>query len=132
MHMQNRRPSLLVFRDDITDPERIEKSASDCAIDYFSLAESKEINHDYSAILFHAADNEKDSLHRLKKIKERFPATPVTFLVRRDQAPQIGTLLEQGADKCFVKQLYPNEVNRALHALQEQGLDALGRIQPWA
>ena len=132
MTQHKEKPSILVIRDDISEPERLESAASKCDIDYCSLAESNGRRANYSAVMFHAAKSEKDSLVRLEVIKQHFPSTPVAFLARRDQAPQIGFLLENGADKCFVKQLSPNEINRVMYAMQEQGVEALSRIQPWA
>jgi DNA-binding NarL/FixJ family response regulator len=130
MHIQNRKPSLLVIQEDITDRERLEKSASDCNIEYCSLDESAARSDDFSVVMFHAADQKKHSLRRLRTLKEQFPDVPIAFLVRRDQAPQIGELLAEGANKCFVKRLFPNEVNRAMYALHQRGVDAMERSQP--
>ena len=113
------RPEILLINDDQTELERFETSANQCSIQYCSLAEIGAQQDIGTMVIFQAAENSKASLARLQQLKRHFVKTKVAFLARRDQAPQIGYLLEHGADKCFVKPLFPNEINKAAMALQQ-------------
>ncbi|MBN2342943.1 MAG: hypothetical protein JXX29_20520 [Deltaproteobacteria bacterium] len=111
--------TILVITDDTDNTEKLEASASNCHIQYVSLSEADHVTQQntYAMILFQAAIDEKASKSRLERLKSLFPSTPVAFTARRDQAAQIGYLLESGADKCFVKPLYVNEINKAVAVL---------------
>ena len=64
--------------------------------------------------IFHLAEERADSKARLETLTARFPNAFVAFIARRDQAPQIGWLLGEGANRCFVEPLYPGELARAI------------------
>jgi tellurite resistance protein len=107
-------PTILAIRDDQTDLEKLEISANQCRIQYCNQSDISAASKEYNMILFQTAETPKQSLERLQMLQRHFPDTPVAFIARRDQAPQIGYLLEHGARKCFVKPLFPNEVNKAV------------------
>ncbi|MBN2526047.1 MAG: response regulator transcription factor [Deltaproteobacteria bacterium] len=113
----NGQPRILVISDDQSDLERLERSANQCSVVYCHLAEAGAHIQDAHVVLFQAADDPKASLARLEQLKRIFTDVPVAFIARRDQAAQIGYLLESGADKCFVKPLFQNELNKAMHDL---------------
>ncbi|MBN2714640.1 MAG: hypothetical protein JXX14_02220 [Deltaproteobacteria bacterium] len=107
-------PVILVIQDYQTDLEKLELSANRCKIDYCRLSETSLQSDKYTMVLFQIPEDPKDSLAMLNLLKQHFVKTPVGFLAHRAQAAQIGYLLENGANKCFVKPLFPNELNKAL------------------
>jgi hypothetical protein len=68
-------------------------------------------------VVFHAAEDRQVSTDRLAALKAGLPNAFLAFVARRDQAPQIGYLLEKGADRCFVEPLYPAEITKALRQI---------------
>ena len=111
------KPEILMITDDQSELDRFEVSANQCRIQYCSLANFGTHPDTETLVIFHAAENSQKSLLRLQELKRHFVNSPIAFLARRDQAPQIGYLLEQGANKCFVEPLYPNEINKAAFKL---------------
>lgn len=114
--------SILVIDEDMVDKERLEMSANEHTVCYCSMSNAKEQSEtqSFAMVVFQAADHKADSAERLKNLKQIFSTIPVAFLARRDQAPQIGFLLEMGANRCFVKPLYPNELNKAIGEFLQQ------------
>jgi uncharacterized tellurite resistance protein B-like protein len=106
-------PDVLVIRDDQTDLEKLESSANQCRLHYCDMSEISAAKQAVTMVLFQIAEHPRQSLERLRTLQGQFKDIPVTFIARRDQAPQIGYLLENGAHKCFVKPLFPQEINKA-------------------
>jgi uncharacterized tellurite resistance protein B-like protein len=105
---------VVIVEDDMCGRELVEASSPGLDLVYTPFAELLGSGSQSKLILFHAAEERQDSFQRLAKLKQTFPAAQVAFVARRDQAPQIGLLLEQGADRCFVEPLYPGELTKGL------------------
>ncbi len=106
-------PALLVIQEDIGDTGKLKASTDDLPLQYVSMDQLDKIDAPPHIVVFHAAEERNDSKRRLALLIERFENIPVTFIARRDQAPQIGFLLERGAARCFVEPLYSGEIARA-------------------
>lgn len=106
--------AVVIVQDDMIEQTTLEASAQGipltrCSMEALGLGGLRP-----DMIVFHAAEDRQTSLDRLAWLKETFPDSFVAFIARRDQAPQIGHLLEKGADRCFVEPLYPNELAKGI------------------
>jgi uncharacterized tellurite resistance protein B-like protein len=108
---------VVIVDDDMCGRDLIEASSPGLDLVYTPFAGLLASGSQSELILFHAAEEREDSFQRLAALKQTFPEALVAFVARRDQAPQIGLLLEQGADRCFVEPLYPGELSRGLTEL---------------
>ncbi len=108
---------LVIIQDNIDDTVRLNAALDTVPFQTVSMESLERIATPPRIVIFHAAEDKKDSTKRLAMLKERFGEISIAFIARRDQAPQIGYLLEQGAARCFVEPLYPGEISRAKEEL---------------
>jgi len=66
------------------------------------------------AIVLHAQEKREDSIGTAKAVKNACPNAKIVVVVRRDQAFQIGYLMEQGIHRCLVEPIFPNEISQVL------------------
>jgi tellurite resistance protein len=110
--------SVLVVEEDLGEKEKVKKAAPGVDVRFGSMSALPAPADAPDVILFHAAEERLDSKARLSALNDRFPNSFIAFIARRDQAPQIGWLLYQGAKRCFVEPLFPNEIGRALSKMK--------------
>lgn len=105
--------SCLIVTDDLVDTSRFSALEKDHTVNYCTV-DNMLTQSPHQWVIFHAAPERDNSHNRLHSLRTTFPEAFVSFCARRDQAPQIGYLLEHGADKCFVEPIYPGELEKAI------------------
>jgi hypothetical protein len=105
---------VLVMVDDIPDKTDVARAGGGLRLHFREMGEAFSCQLDPSVVIFHAAKDREDSEGRLATLKRAFPEAFIAFIARQDQAPQIGWLLDHGADRCFVEPLNTNEIAQAI------------------
>ena len=106
--------SVLVIEDDFRDRKALERASAGVRLVFSSLSNCRSTDAQPKIVLFHAADDRMRSKDILATLEKVFSDSKVAFVARRDQAAQIGWLLDIGAARCFVEPLYPDEIRRAV------------------
>ncbi|MCP4677443.1 MAG: hypothetical protein GY854_18405 [Deltaproteobacteria bacterium] len=106
--------AVLLVRDDISDMEQLKEATGATAMTFCTMSDVDQARPQPKIVIFHAAESKSDSKARLELLLKQFQDLPIAFIARRDQAPQIGYLLEHGAKRCFVEPLYSKEIAKAV------------------
>ena len=64
--------------------------------------------------VFHAAPDRDTTSSVYKRLQQHWPSSRKVAVVARHQGHQVSYLLEWGASRCLVEDIYPNEFNRLL------------------
>jgi len=105
---------VVIVQDDMVEQGELTASASGVVLTYVTMNGLGHRGLAPKVVLFHVAEDKQPSSARLAALKQAFPDAYVAFVAGRHQAFQIGYLLEQGADRCFVEPLYPGELAKGI------------------
>ena len=105
---------LYILDTNAIDKPSLERSAPTLKLCFTTLEALINTKPSPAVVLFHLADDRVASKAQLNAIRSALPNAFIAFIARRDQAPQIGLMLEAGANRCFVAPLYPNEISHAM------------------
>jgi len=109
---------ILIVRDDFKELEAFVESLGPRAFELVSRRGSAHALRGASLVFFHLLEDRAASVARLHELKAGAgPDCALVFIAERQQAYQIGYLLDEGAAACLIAPIYPEEIDALLERL---------------
>lgn len=107
----------IVLKDDMDDDFTVKLLQAVDGATHVEFENIRQMDVPGELVIFHAGADRAISQERLQVLQNTFSNAKVAFIVRRDQASQIGCLLEKGAAKCLVEPLYSQEIETLIQEI---------------